>query len=357
MDTLTHLAAGVVIGELAMGKKAGKKALAWGALAANMPDMDVAFRYFVSEADSALFHRGISHSLLFLAMLPPLLALFIQKIHGKDSNSFKKWWLLVFLAWFSHLFIDVFNSYGTGLFEPFSHVRFSYDSIGIFDFIFSIPLIIAALVSILSCKKKKITAICSMAGLSLSVLYLGFTIINKQKVEQLAKSELARQQIHYSRILSTPLPITNFIWTIIAEGENGFWKGFYCVIHDKTIYYDYIPKNHNLIDGINKSNDFNKLQRFTKGFYALRKSEHEGDVVLSDLRFSNLILTPTERASESGMEFKLHITPHNELTVHRAQPDRKVTVENLKQYFRKIFNRTNDAATPLLFPNDSVTER
>ena len=41
MDSLTHIVLGGCLGHLALGKKAGRKAVVWGAIADTIPDLDV----------------------------------------------------------------------------------------------------------------------------------------------------------------------------------------------------------------------------------------------------------------------------------------------------------------------------
>jgi inner membrane protein len=46
----------------------GNKAPFWGAIAGTIPDLDVFFRFFYHPIDSALVHRGFSHSILFAVL-------------------------------------------------------------------------------------------------------------------------------------------------------------------------------------------------------------------------------------------------------------------------------------------------
>ena len=46
MDSITHTVLGMVEGELIAGKNLGKKAMLFGAIANNLPDIDVAFSFF-----------------------------------------------------------------------------------------------------------------------------------------------------------------------------------------------------------------------------------------------------------------------------------------------------------------------
>ncbi len=67
MDSLTHIVTGAAIGELMLGKRAGNRAMLWGAIAGSFPDIDAAFAPFYSSVvDELVYHRGFTHSILFL---------------------------------------------------------------------------------------------------------------------------------------------------------------------------------------------------------------------------------------------------------------------------------------------------
>jgi len=79
MDSLTHTVIGACIGDAVAGKKMGKKAMLWGALANNLPDIDVVTSLWMSQADSLLAHRGFTHSILFAVLATPLLSWFFHR--------------------------------------------------------------------------------------------------------------------------------------------------------------------------------------------------------------------------------------------------------------------------------------
>jgi inner membrane protein len=142
MDSLTHILTGVAIGQMFSQKKdRSPRSLVWGAIVGSIPDLDAVVQPFISPENSMLFHRGISHSLLLWALCSPLLALLINKLYKGDRHSYFKWLGLSTVAWLSHIVLDLFNTYGTGIFEPFSHARISYDAVNVFDLVYLLPLL------------------------------------------------------------------------------------------------------------------------------------------------------------------------------------------------------------------------
>jgi len=97
MDSVTQLALGAAVGEAVLGRKIGYRAALWDGLCGTIPDLDV----FIPLADAVrdfTYHRSFSHSLFVLALLTPLLADVIVRIH-KNTRGFKwRWYLLVYLT-------------------------------------------------------------------------------------------------------------------------------------------------------------------------------------------------------------------------------------------------------------------
>src|SRR5436190_8298108 len=129
MDTLTHTVLGACIGEAVAGKRLGKKAMLWGAIANNIPDIDVVSSFWLRVPDSLLAHRGFTHSFLFLILFTPILSYLLQKSSKKSLRfSFLDWNILIGSGILVHLIIDAFTTYGIGWFEPFSHYRVSFNT-------------------------------------------------------------------------------------------------------------------------------------------------------------------------------------------------------------------------------------
>ena len=89
MDSLTQLTFGAACGEAILGKKVGRKAIAWGAVLGTLPDLDV-FIPLGSPVDDFVSHRGFSHSLFLLTLLTPLITWMITRIHPEKKISLKE---------------------------------------------------------------------------------------------------------------------------------------------------------------------------------------------------------------------------------------------------------------------------
>lgn len=70
MDSLTQIVLGAAVGEVALGKKAGNRAMLIGAIGGTIPDLDILANFVADDMTALAFHRGISHSFFFAATAP-----------------------------------------------------------------------------------------------------------------------------------------------------------------------------------------------------------------------------------------------------------------------------------------------
>jgi inner membrane protein len=288
MDSLTHIALGACMGEAFAGKTLGKKAMLWGALAQSVPDIDFVASFWMDTSSNLLAHRGFTHSFLFCALITPLLALLAEYFHRPHNIRLAKWAIFFGTVIFIHIFLDAFNNYGVGWFEPFSHKRISFNAIYVADPFFSIwPGIACVLLIYLkkyNATRKKVWRL----GLGISALYLVFCLFNKVQIDSDIKTILQKQQINYTRYFTTPTPLQNILWYVVAGNDSGYYVGFRSLLdRKKEIAFQYFPRNENLLDSIRDHEDLQKLIRFSQAFYTI---ENMNDTLLfNDLRFGQII--------------------------------------------------------------------
>ena len=288
MDSLTHIAIGACIGDLFLGKKIGKKAMLYGAIAASLPDIDFITSFWMNTPDDLLAHRGFTHSFLFAFLIIILLAIFFRKRHSAEEIPVKTWLVFMGTEIFSHIFIDAFNAYGIGWFEPFSHYRVSFNVIFVADPFFSIwPGIAAICLLILNRNSNKRRRIAKL-GLIFCSLYLLYCFSNKIRIDNKTRYTLIQEGIHYNRYLTTPTPFNNWLWYVVAETDAGYQIG-YCSVFDKNepIEFKYFPRNDSLLKPWNGRRDLRKLIRFSRGYYTAGISNH--GIVFNDLRFGQIM--------------------------------------------------------------------
>ncbi len=288
MDSLTHLALGALMGEAFAGRKLGKKAMLWGALAQSVPDIDFVAGFWLDTPSNLLAHRGFTHSFLFCAAITPFLAWIAERWHRPKNISFLRWLLFFGGVIFAHLFIDAFNNYGVGWFEPCSHKRISFHTIYVADPFFSIAPGIACLFMIYYRKFPRQRRRSWQFGLGISALYLVYCLINKYKIDSDVRQIFDKQEIQYTRYFTTPAPLQNWLWFVVAGDDQGYHVGFRSLFDkEKSIQFEYFPRNDSLLMPVRDHIEVQKLIRFSQQFYTV---EEWGDtLVFNDLRFGQML--------------------------------------------------------------------
>ena len=141
MDNFTHSLVGWALGQSGLKTKS-RKGLAALILGSNMPDIDVFFQW-VSWAPLAM-HRGFTHGLGGMIVLPPFLAGLLwlldrwQLKRGATFNSglaMHVGWLvgLSYLGALTHPLLDLQTTYSVQLLSPFTNGWYHSDSLFIID--------------------------------------------------------------------------------------------------------------------------------------------------------------------------------------------------------------------------------
>lgn len=288
MDSLTHLTLGACMGEAFAGRTLGKKAMLWGALAQSIPDIDFVASAWMNSSSALLAHRGFTHSFLFTVIIAILFALIAERWHRPHNIRLQKWLLFFGAVVLAHVFLDAFNNYGVGWFEPFSHRRISFNAIYVADPFFSIWPIIATAVLLYLPRLLPVRSIWWKIGLGISSVYLLYCVINKWNIDTDVKNILQKQQISYTRYMTTPAPLQNWLWYVVAGTDSGYYTGFRSLFDTReTINFQYFPRHSNLLDSISNQEELQKLIRFSQQYYTVEKW---GDtLVFNDLRFGQIM--------------------------------------------------------------------
>lgn len=288
MDSLTHIALGACIGEAFFEKGFGKKAMIWGALAQSIPDIDFLASIWSTTTENLLAHRGFTHSILFALLIVPVFAMAADRIHRPHNIAFRTWIMFFATEVFLHLFIDGFNNYGVGWFEPFSHTRFSFNAIYVADIFFSIWAGIALLMLILLNSYSPRRTFWWKFGVFLPFIYLSYCSINKIKINSDVKEIFAKQHIPHNRYFTTPAPLQNWLWFVVAGNDSGYYVGFRSLFdRNEKMDFHYFPRNDSLLKRVSGNEDLQKLIRFSQQFYTVEK--WNDTLVFNDLRFGQII--------------------------------------------------------------------
>jgi inner membrane protein len=282
MDSLTQIALGAAVGEAVAGRQVGRRALLWGAICGTIPDLDV----FVPLGDVVrdfTYHRSASHSLFVLAALTPLIVWLIQKFHPGTADHRRRWFVLVYLVFATHVLLDSFTVYGTQIFWPFVTTPMMWSTIFIIDPLFTLPLLAGITAAVISARRHSWGHTANTIGLMLSTAYLTWTLGAKLHVEQVARAALQQQGVTATAVLTTPTPFNSLLWRILVIDGAHYHEGYYSVLDDEsTIRFEQYPRSPALLEPLRNSWPVQRLQWFTRDFFAAGLIDR--DIVITDLR-------------------------------------------------------------------------
>ena len=287
MDSITHIVLGATIGDIMAGRRLGKKAMLLGAVAQSLPDIDFVASSWLDTSHDVAAHRGITHSFLFVVVMAGLLAWVAERRYRRAGMGRSGWLLFFGLQLFVHVFLDAFNAYGTGWFEPFSHYRVSFNVLFVADPFYSVWLGISFVALLILKSGDRRRRRWAVFGLLLSSLYLCYCITNKFRADARVEKELARQQIGYRRYFTTPTPLNSWLWYVVAEDAEGYHAGYLSVFdRDPAIGWHFFSRNDSLLAPFRRQEDVKALLWFSQGYYTVER--WKDGLVFNDLRFGQM---------------------------------------------------------------------
>jgi inner membrane protein len=281
MDSVTHIVVGAVVGEALAGKVLGKRAMLFGALAHSLPDVDIVSSLFASPAENLLIHRGITHSFGFALAATLLLAWLFNYWYRLSTMPFLKWTIFWAVEILLHIFLDTCNTYGTGWLEPFSHHRYSFNTLFVADPLFTLWPLIALLVL----WRKPITDAARFTWVRVGIfgflVYVSWATIAKQIIDQKVKRTVVSKNITVNEFITTPTMLNTLLWLVLVKSEYGVYVGYSSVFDsDDPVELTFFPYQNELLP-LRSSKE--QLLTFSQGYYHV--NEVNGRVMFYDLRF------------------------------------------------------------------------
>ena len=285
MDSLTQLTLGAACAEKILGKEVGRQAWVWGAVLGTLPDLDV-FIPFGGPVNDMVFHRGFSHSFFLLALLSPIVAWFITKIHPQTKKHFFKWMLLTFVVFQASVVIDLMTIYGTQVFWPFDKTPQAIPVLFIIDPFFSLPIVFGCFAALILKRKSTLGHRLNSIGLSISVAYLAWSIFAWQFAENKVKGKLKQQSISYSQLITSASPFNTLLWRVVGVDKDQYFETYYSLFDgDEPLFVDHYPRNLSLKEPLQNHSPVKNLAHFTRGYYAFEKREET--IAMKDLRMGS----------------------------------------------------------------------
>jgi len=277
MDPVTHSLTGFVLGKTI---SKNKTILITALIFSLLPDID----YILIIHSKELFltyHRGISHGVLALFLLPLIPAIIFRKKIG-----FLKTYSIAFIAYGVHLFFDLTNQYGTKILSPFDSTSYALYITFIIDPYVLIPLILAVFLSL---KLKKQARFFYVLSIVFIVIYIGVKAYCKTEARDFLKQKIEAQQYRVY-----PLPNDFLRWWFVAKFSDEYITGF-VDLFSKKVYVDerYKLKNDSTILKSKESESVKALLTIAK--HPVANVKHEGDTIIVIWRELSYGFLPDER--------------------------------------------------------------
>lgn len=270
------------MGEATLGRKVGNRAILWGAICGTLPDLDVFIPLGDAVADFT-YHRSASHSVFVLALLTPLIVWLILKLHPDTQAHRRRWLLLVYLVFVTHVLLDCFTVYGTQIFWPFVTTPVGWSTIFIIDPLYTLWLVIGVIFALAATRDNHRGHMINNLGIGLSSLYLAWTVTAKFYVNDVAQQSLAKQNINYTQLITIPTPFNTALWRILAMSDNGYYEGYYSLLDNQPVVkVKFYSSETRLLKDLKNHWPVQRLQWFTKGYYGVQLQANS--IIIQDLR-------------------------------------------------------------------------
>ena len=271
MDSISQAALGAAVGVAVMGRtRPVWQAALSGAVVGTLPDLDV----LIDQGDpirNMVLHRAETHALFWQALASPVLG-FLLAVTSGSRALFGRWWLMVVLTLFTHSALDAMTVYGTQIALPFSNHPFGLGSLFIIDPLYTLPLLVGLVVSLVARAPNRRRW--NSLGLALSTLYAAWSVIAQAYVTTQVRQTVEARDLPAERILVTPTPFNTVLWRIVLMSEDDYREGFYSLLDplrapQRRIRFERVARGAELDRRTIGLGGSDSIRAFSKGFYAL----------------------------------------------------------------------------------------
>jgi inner membrane protein len=288
VDSLTQAVLGAAVGELVLGKKLGWRGAVWGVFFGTLPDLDVIALPFLDPAAGIYWHRGLSHSILIMVVAAVLLARPLAKFHQAEGVTTREMGWMVFWAWSTHVLIDCLTTYGTQIFEPFSHERVAANLVFIVDPLVTLPLLVGLVRALRTDsgqfrKRRRLV----VGGIGVSCLYLGFALVMKFQAEGVMARDLKAAHPEGRLVAVAPTSFNTILWRGLIETEESYLLTYWSPFDSAKATYEVIPKTREIARDFEGEDALEALKWFSRGNWVARKGG-DGRLVIIDPRFAEI---------------------------------------------------------------------
>ena len=203
LDTPTHALIGRLASRAAWPEREGRGLAALATVAGILPDLDVLLPG--DSLERLQTHRGITHSFVG-AIVGAAVVAWVGRRFGLRDVAYWRAYAATLAGWLLHILFDVFTSYGTMIFEPFSDYRATVDTLFIID-----PYLTALAIGALMVgwRWRRNRAAGYRVGLAVMAFYVGFNGMVTGVTLYYRMNEWASQhELTVGRLAALPVPFS-----------------------------------------------------------------------------------------------------------------------------------------------------
>ena len=286
MDSITHLFVGAAIAAAIAPPAQRRAALLAGAALNSLPDLDVLPLFLTDDPVIRMtWHRAATHSLLVLPIVGYLLWLFFKGRGGRVSQAPVRWFWIFQATLLTHPLLDAFTVYGTQLWWPLDVPPAMWSTLFIIDPALTLPLMVGCVVAAFA-GARRAGQRALVAALSISVAYLGWSLVAKHMVDRVAGQSLAAIGLGDAPRFSVPMPFNTLLWRVVAMTPDGFVEGERSLVADHgAMQFTAHRSDTQALAAVREQPDVAKLLWFNHHF--MKAQVRDDTLVLSDLRMGS----------------------------------------------------------------------
>ena len=289
MDPVTHMLAGATLGQVVAGRKLGfGRAALWGAVAAELPDIDVIVSALTDSDPLHMLvsHRGVTHALWFAPLVGALGGWLLARSADPPRRLTGTWILLLTLALLSHPLLDFCTHYGTQLLAPFSDERFSLPALPIVEPIFTGTFVIGLIAMAMLRKRGKIVGamLGGVATLAVAAAYTLYGWRLNDDAAAFARQDLAANGSDVAVVQAFPTLLQMHLRRVVARTPTEDLVGFVSMARPCPIVWARHARNDApIVEALRRSGEGRIFEWFSAGLTAAYSDA--GRVFLTDLRY------------------------------------------------------------------------
>ena len=233
-----------------------------------------------------------------MVVVPLLFSKPFAKLNAKHGLSTKRAAVFLFLAWSTHVLIDVFTTYGTQVFAPFSDYRAAFNNFFIIDPLFTLPLLVCCgwiAVDLVRTLLRKVgdrellpwRSHGALICLAISSVYVVFSFGMKAAATRKIVAQVQATNPDAQLVATSPTPLNTILWRGLMETEDAFLLHYWSPFDKEPGRIEWIPKQRELAEKFRGDEFFEGLVWFSRGDWLARPND-DGSVTFVDFRFGEM---------------------------------------------------------------------